>query len=136
MTLAEPVNTAVTPRVLVIDDERPIREMFRDFLQVLGCQPDCVASGPEALAQFAPGRYDLVLTDFVMPELSGLEVAAAIRGRDRAVPIVMITGSTANLSGGLAALDVVLLHKPITFEIFKAAIHRALPSRRRSSSGA
>jgi CheY-like chemotaxis protein len=129
MTLARPVETTATasPRVLVIDDERSIREMYRDFLRMLGCRSDCVANGAEALAQFEPGRYDLILTDLVMPGLSGLNVAAAIRGRDRAVPIVMITGSDLTSGSGIEALDLVLLRKPIAFEAFKDTIRRLLP---------
>jgi CheY-like chemotaxis protein len=133
MTLARPVETTATasPRVLVIDDERSIREMYRDFLRMLGCRSDCVANGAEALAQFEPGRYDLILTDLVMPGLSGLDVAAAIRGRDRAVPIVMITGSDLTSGSGIEALDLVLLRKPIAFEAFKDAVRRllAVPAR-------
>jgi CheY-like chemotaxis protein len=136
MTLAEPVQTPVTasPRILVIDDERSIREMYRDFLRMLGCRADCVATGVEALAQFEPGRYDLILTDLVMPGLSGFDVAAAIRDRDRAVPIVMITGSDITSGSGIEALDLVLLRKPIGFEVFKDAIRRLLTAPARSAA--
>jgi CheY-like chemotaxis protein len=128
MTPAQPLGTTATPRVLVIDDERSIREMFRDFLRVLGCRPECVASGVEALARFEPGQYDLILTDLMMPELSGLDVAAAIRDRDRTVPIVMITGSDFPRGKALEALGMVVLQKPITFEAFKTAIRSVLPA--------
>ena len=136
MTLARPGDTTPTasPRVLVIDDERPVRDMFRDFLRVLGCQADCVANGAEALAQFEPGRYDLVLTDLVMPGLSWIEVAVAIRANDRSVPIVMITGSQITPGGGTEALGLVVLRKPIAFETFKAAIRGVLAGPARSAT--
>jgi DNA-binding response OmpR family regulator len=136
MTLARPGDTTATgsPRVLVIDDERPVREMFRDFLRMLGCQPDCVASGAEALALFEPGRYDLILTDLVMPGLSGLELAVAIRARDRVLPILMITGSEITPGGGTEALGLVVLRKPIAFETFKGAVRGALAATARSTT--
>jgi DNA-binding response OmpR family regulator len=127
-TLAQTMETtaAVSPRILVIDDERPIRDMYRDFLRMLGYRSDCVGNGAEALAQFEPGRYDLIVTDLVMPGLSGLEVAAAIRGRDRAVPIVMITGSDLDSGNGIEALGLMLLRKPIGFDAFKETIRGLL----------
>jgi CheY-like chemotaxis protein len=62
-------------RVLVVDDEEDIRSMLGIVLSTEGWDVDEAADGREALLRCAAGRYDLVVLDLRMPELSGLEVA-------------------------------------------------------------
>ena len=69
-------------KVLVIDDQPPLRHLFAAFLELLGHEVDLAADGREGLARFDPHVHQAVLTDFLMPELTGLDVAAAIRARD------------------------------------------------------
>ena len=62
-------------RVLVVDDEDDIRSMLGIVLSTEGWDVDEAADGREALLRAAAGRYDLVVLDLRMPEMSGLEVA-------------------------------------------------------------
>jgi CheY-like chemotaxis protein len=75
-------------KVLVIDDQAPLWDLFAEFLELLGHEADLAADGHEGLARFDPLVHQIVLTDFLMPGLTGLEVAAAIRARSRSTPIV------------------------------------------------
>ena len=62
-------------RVLVVDDEDDIRSMLGIVLSTEGWDVDEAADGREALLRAAAGRYDLVVLDLRMPEMSGLDVA-------------------------------------------------------------
>ena len=108
-------------RVLVIDDERVLRDLFAEFLALLGHQSDVAADGHEGLARFDPGIHHVVLTDFLMPGLNGLEVAAAIRARGCTTPIVMISGC-ASPDDQRRAVEAGLhfVCKPVSFAQFEA----------------
>jgi CheY-like chemotaxis protein len=110
-------------KVLVIDDEPLIRDIFAQFLEMLGHEADVAGDGREGLARFDPLVHKVVVTDFLMPGLTGLEIAEAIRARSRTTPIVMISGSAApqdERRAGQAGLR--FLHKPISFAQFAAAV--------------
>ena len=78
--------------VLVIDDERSIRESLRMVLEFEGYKVDEAASGRAALARLAAGPVDAVLLDIKMPEMDGLAVLEAMRSRGFDMPILMISG--------------------------------------------
>jgi CheY-like chemotaxis protein len=80
-------------KVLVIDDEPLIRDIYAEFLAPLGHEADVAVDGREGLARFDPLVHKIVVTDFLMPGLTGLEIAEAIRARSRTTPIVLISGS-------------------------------------------
>ena len=78
--------------VLVADDSSTMRKIIIRSLQAVGV-PDAVEAkdGAEAVERFKEGGIDLVLTDWNMPNKSGLEVVQDIRAVNKEVPIVMIT---------------------------------------------
>ncbi len=113
-------------RVLVIDDEGGIRALFSDFLEVLGHQADVAASGEEGLDLFDPCRHDLVLTDLLMPGMSGLEVADTIRARCPATPIVVISGSADALDiQRIRGAGFLFLQKPVSIKEFMNTVATA-----------
>jgi signal transduction histidine kinase/CheY-like chemotaxis protein len=79
-------------KILVVDDEEPIRELLSDILEDEGVEVTLAASGAEALARFQVGKFDAVLTDLGMPGMNGWELLRAIGERDRHVPLAVITG--------------------------------------------
>ena len=110
-------------KVLVIEDEPLIRDIFAQFLELLGHEADVAADGLEGLARFDPLVHEIVLTDFVMPGLTGLEVAEAIRARGHTTPVVMISGSANPRDERRAAqAGLRFLRKPVTFAQFEAAM--------------
>lgn len=79
-------------RILIIDDLAPIRHLLCLFFEQKGYDVETTDNGAHALHIFEAGRFHLVMTNYKMPGMNGLEVASAIRRRDPAVPIVLMTG--------------------------------------------
>lgn len=113
-------------RVLVIDDERHMRGLLCELLTVWGREADAAASGREGLARFAEGRYDLVLTDLVMPGLTGLEVVERMRRANPDVRVIMFTGASADLQQDGRRLGFTLLRKPLEIRSLETAVRQAL----------
>lgn len=80
------------PRILVVDDEEPVRELLRDLLENDGCGVYLAQDAREALGLFESHQFDAIFTDIGMPGMSGWELAHAIRQRDETIPIAVITG--------------------------------------------
>lgn len=76
--------------VLVVDDEKPLRDFVRRNLEARGYKVLKAANGLEALAIFKNEQVDLVILDIMMPRLDGLETARHIR-EDSHVPIIILT---------------------------------------------
>jgi signal transduction histidine kinase/ActR/RegA family two-component response regulator len=85
-------------RILVIDDEEPVRDILSRMLRIKGHQVVVASDGQEGLERFKEGEFDLVFTDLGMPKISGWNVGRAIKGIDSKVPIAMITGWGMELS--------------------------------------
>ncbi|MET0648671.1 MAG: response regulator [Pyrinomonadaceae bacterium] len=79
-------------KILVVDDEAPVRELLCDILEDQGVEVTLAANGAEALARFESGRFDAVLTDIGMPGMNGWELLRLISERDQQVPLAVITG--------------------------------------------
>jgi len=118
------------PRVLVVDDERYIRGLLSELLAVWGCQADVAASGTEGLRLFKQKSYDLVLTDYAMPDGSGLELVENVRNSDAAVGVIMLTASGADLDDHGQRLGFTLLRKPLRIDHLEAAVKQALGDRK------
>ncbi|MFN8635928.1 MAG: response regulator [Chloroflexota bacterium] len=78
--------------VLFADDEAGLASIVQRLLLLEGFDVTTCTSGEEALAAFDPERHDLVLTDYGMPDLTGLQVAAAVKRRSPGTPVVLVTG--------------------------------------------
>lgn len=79
-------------RVLVADDSSTMRKIILRSLNSVGVKDVTEASdGAEAVAIFEPGKFDMVLTDWNMPGMTGLEVLKAIRAQDQKIPVIMVT---------------------------------------------
>ncbi|MBW1980687.1 MAG: response regulator [Deltaproteobacteria bacterium] len=79
-------------RILLIDDDNLVRDVLATMIEQLGHEVVSVAGGREGLAELEKQSFDAVLTDLGMPDLSGWEVAAAIKRRTPSIPVVLITG--------------------------------------------
>ena len=113
-------------RVLVIDDEPSVRKVLRDILATFGFQTDAVADGPAGIEQFRQHGYDVVITDLLMPGMTGVEVAAKLRDLDPKVGLILLTGSSSPAVSAEAKRDRLgLLHKPVSPDQLVAAVDRA-----------
>ena len=79
------------PRILIIDDEAPIRRVLRDILENESYQVDDAGTGMEALQHIKEQDFDAIFCDIKMPEMDGIEVLEAIR-KESDVPVIMLSG--------------------------------------------
>jgi len=117
------------PRVLLVDDNTIVRDMLVDLVGSLGYQADAAAGGKEALDLFDRGHYGIVLTDLVMPGMSGWEVLAALRQRDPHIPVVIVTGSPVVGDPRAAQPGVAVLKKPVDVTTLDSMIKQMLRAR-------
>ena len=93
------VRTDPRPRVLVVDDDRAVRESLRRSLEFNGYEVSLAADGAEALAGLsaggAAGSPDVVVMDVMMPRLDGIETTRALRKAGHDVPILVLTARDA-----------------------------------------
>jgi DNA-binding NtrC family response regulator len=78
-------------RILVVDDKQSFRFMIKGYLDDEGYQAACAACGAEALEKLEQERFDLVLSDMIMPEMDGAELLRQVRSRHPHIPFVLIT---------------------------------------------
>jgi two-component system response regulator HydG len=81
----------VAPKILVIDDELPVREMVQRLLSESNYEVRLARNGEEGLALFRKEGFDLVVTDLSMPGMNGIEVLRTIKSEEASVPVILIT---------------------------------------------
>jgi len=79
------------PSILLIDDENDTLVTLKKGLEMKGFEVDAFDASPQALQQFKPYRYDVVITEISMPILNGFEVYKLIRKQDEKVRIFFMT---------------------------------------------
>ena len=101
--------------ILVVDDDRRMAKTLVNIFQVKGYEVEAAHSGPEALEKVAGGRFDCVLTDIKMPEVSGVELYRAIKARQPDLPVVLMTAYSTDrlVNEGLEEGAVAVLTKPL-----------------------
>lgn len=109
-------------RILVVDDEPSCRTFAALVLQVAGHQTTLAADGLEALE--APGPFDLLLTDLMMPRMMGGELARRMRQGDPAVKVLYLTGDREELFKEKAVLlaGEAFLGKPVSPEMLEETV--------------
>ena len=116
--------------VLIVDDEPALVALAEEVLAELGYEPVGYGSSTEALASFetSPDRFDAVITDQTMPDLTGLELASRIRTIRPALPVILCSGySNPTLEREASEVGATaLLHKPLRADDLALALHRAL----------
>jgi CheY-like chemotaxis protein len=106
-------------QILLVDDEPLVGQSVKLLLQLDGHTVEYVGDARTALERYAPGKYDLVLTDSRMPEMSGLELAEKIRQQNPAQRIMMLTGYPPNEQAPF--LDLIML-KPFSGADLRSAV--------------
>ena len=79
--------------ILIAEDNPINRAIIKEQLEALGCSVVAAADGEQALHQWLPGVFDLVLTDVNMPVMNGYELAKALRSNDADLPIIGVTAN-------------------------------------------
>jgi PAS domain S-box-containing protein len=125
-----PVARGNGERVLVVDDEEALMAVTSETLKRLGYEPAAFPDGAAALAEFEarPERFDAVITDEVMPGLTGTDLAGSLRRRRKDLPIVLVSGYIGPMMSerALAAGVDAILKKPVQSRELAAALARVL----------
>jgi two-component system response regulator MprA len=121
-------------RILVVDDDRSVRDALRRALTLGGYEVEVVEDGRQALARLSTSTPDAVVLDIGLPEIDGLEVARRLRGAGDRTPILMLTArdAVADRIDGLDAGADDYLVKPFDLGELKARIRALL---RRANGG-
>ena len=118
------------PRVLVVEDSRTVRAALVEALTGAGFEAVAVSDATEALDALAHRRFNLVLADYQLPGMNGLNLLAALRGTDADFPLILYSGSmtpelaTQARDFGVAAV----LEKPISLDRLVSEVRAALPA--------
>jgi putative two-component system response regulator len=121
-------------RILVIDDEDVIRMLVVEILEAAGYEVTSAESAELALALLDESDFDLVVSDVIMPGLSGLELLEAVRARRASLPVVLVTGAGTydTLSQALTRGAAGLVTKPFAHSDLQSAVADALERATRS----
>jgi PAS domain S-box-containing protein len=126
----EELERGAGERILYVDDEPGLRALGKRRLERLGYELVVAGDGEEALEIFraSPEEFDAVMTDYLMPRMTGLELASAISAIRAEIPILLLTGFVDHLpeeeirAGGVTSI----LRKPISGQDLAAAIRAVL----------
>ena len=115
-------------RILLVEDQEPIRACLRMMLELEGHQVTEASNGAEALNLFASGHFDLVITDFEMPVMKGNMLAVRIKRLAPSLPILMITASARARRDAENPVDA-LLGKPFPVTDLRSSLRILLSPR-------
>lgn len=112
--------------VLLVDDDPLVRAVVQAIIARLGCDVHAVGSGAEALDYLQGNTTQLLVTDFMMPEMNGAELISATRKAGVDVPVVVITGGRTERIVKLAedAGAMACVEKPINRRKFRGILER------------
>ena len=119
-------------RILIVDDEKDIRDTMRAFFELQGFEVFEAADGVEAIERVREEPFDVVLTDLMMPGLNGLEVLKLVRSTSPATAVLIITAypSPQVESKAMELGCDGFLSKPFRLDQLKSAVHQSLTRRR------
>jgi DNA-binding response OmpR family regulator len=123
-------------RILIIEDEPLIRKLLGIALRRSGHTVHACPDGPTGLRRLRSGRYDLLLTDFRLPGMTGIEVVRAAREKGIEIPVVLMSTSSPEELGVPARerRGFRFLRKPFGLRVLASIIRRTLRGSRRSPS--
>ncbi|MCC7037939.1 MAG: response regulator, partial [Alphaproteobacteria bacterium] len=120
-------------KILLVEDEATVREMLTQMLKRFGCVVESCNSGDLAIDHLRehPDEYDLVLSDHMMPNMTGMEMASELRHDFPDLPVVLVSGySPKKLEDAMAENPSIraVLKKPVTGRKLREALQGALAS--------
>lgn len=121
-----------TGRILIVDDEKSIRLTLSEFLKNEGFEAYTAGDAVSACSMLAEQEFDIVVTDIIMPRISGMELLSTIRKSSSSLQVIIMTGEpsvdTAIRAVQSGAND--YLTKPINKEILLKTVHHAISVKR------
>ncbi len=118
----------MTPKILLIDDEPSMLKFCTAALRTRGYHVDTAMDGAQGWEELQRESYDLVITDNLMPKITGLGLIQLLRNAEIAMPVIMITGSLppAEILKAPSTRPFTILQKPFTMDELLEAITKSL----------
>ena len=117
-------------RILLVEDQLLVAHTVRMALVVDGHTVEIAQDGEQGLAMFKEGNHDLVIADFELPKVDGLELAQGIKATSPQIPIILITAHADEIKstmGKVSNIDA-LLHKPFSVPDLYDALLKIFPA--------
>ncbi|HIJ66188.1 MAG TPA: response regulator [Candidatus Hydrogenedentes bacterium] len=114
------------PRILIVDDEEPIRRAVGRWLAVCGFDVDTADDGDVAVAMCREKTYDAVTLDLEMPRMNGIDAMTAIKKSHPNLPIIVLTGLPNSFDETLLSHAARILTKPIRLRDLETEIRQIL----------
>ncbi|MCB0325240.1 MAG: response regulator [Bdellovibrionales bacterium] len=115
----------VRERILLVDDERLVLELFEGLLSEAGFSIVGTSSSLEALHFIATNTFDILISDVLLGEVDGFALLSAAREKDPSIKVVLITGFPDERDAALAEkLGAIYLQKPGAFEAILPTVKR------------
>ena len=122
------MNPHKKEKILVVDDDITVCKSISQAISIEGYDVDTALSGEEALKKDKKNPYHLIITDLMMPGISGLELLKTLKSQRPDLKLIMVTGyptiKTAVEAIKMGAFDYIA--KPFTPQDMRSVIHRAL----------
>jgi DNA-binding response OmpR family regulator len=119
-------TTTIKAKILIIDDDKDINNLFKIYLKHDGCEVDAYTNPIDALYYFKKGKYDLVLLDLKMPQIDGIAMFYALKNRDDKAIICLTTADLLYLEllkDKIPNIEKYVIHKPILLRNLKDKIN-------------
>jgi len=116
-------------RVLIVEDDRSVGSVLQDFLLELGHESELVLSAEGALDRLHQNRPDLILLDFRLPGMNGLDFLRHQQVKDSRIPVIVVSGiaSEVQVDACLQLGAIEFVAKPIAFEHLQRILHSLEP---------
>jgi len=124
-----PLRTARAARILVVEDDDSVRASMVSSLEALGHKVTQAADGEAGLAMLRDGAPDLVITDYLMPGMTGAELMRHARSAFPGLPMIIATGYADMNAIDQVLGDDILLHKPFQLAELASSVEQALGRR-------
>lgn len=129
----QPSPSAAPGRVLLVDDQDELRQLFRRTLVKDGHEVVTASNGRAAIALAQQSRFDVVISDVRMPDMGGVELLQQLHEQDPDLPVLLVSGSP-DLDTAMKAVQfgaIEYLVKPVAFDKLRASTARAIEMRRK-----
>jgi DNA-binding NtrC family response regulator len=124
-----------TTHVLIVDDDEDWRDVMADVLSEEGFSVSTASDGRAACLSLRRARPEVVVTDVDMPVMTGRELLAWLRSRDRTLPVIVVTGEDELATATKCADAFLVLRKPTTPDAIVSAVREALLRRNEPLAG-
>jgi len=116
----------LSKKILIIDDDVQIRNILEKLLSIIGFEIFTACDGYHAIEKLNKINVDLIITDYNMPGITGIDTIKSIKQINPDIPIIMISGHTFDNPNKLNDYVDVFFNKPVNFEKLKGCIEKLL----------